>query len=159
MTDNRDTFWKRLKGINAGMLGCADDWRYLPMSHYADPDLNALWFITARGTDLVTTLTSGPKEAMHVVSDGGEGLYARVHGRLSLSDDAAKLDELWNAVAASWFEDGQRDPDVQLVRMDLDRAEFWLTGGALSFLYQIAKSKVTGQKPDMGEHGEISFHG
>lgn len=157
MSDDRENFWDRLKEINAGMLGCADDWRYLPMSHYADPDGRVLWFITARGTDLVETLASGPKEGMHVVSDGGEGLYARIHGQLSLSDDAAKLDELWNAIASSWFEDGKQDEDVQLVRMDLNQAEYWLTGGALSFLYQIAKSKITGDKPDMGEHGTINF--
>lgn len=157
MTDDRESFWKRLKGINAGMLGCADEWRYLPMSHYADPDEGALWFITAKGTDLVTTLTSGPKEGVHIVSDGDAGLYARLNGRLSLSDDAAKLDELWNAIASSWFEDGKQDEDVQLVRMDLNSAEYWLTGGALSFLYQIAKSKVTGEQPDMGEHGNLTF--
>ena len=32
MTDNRDTFWKRLEGINAGMLGAEPDWRLVPMS-------------------------------------------------------------------------------------------------------------------------------
>ena len=41
--------------------------------------------------------------------------------------------------------------------MDLTEAEVWATGGTLSFLYQIAKSKVTGEKPDMGEHFTLSF--
>ena len=51
MTDNRDTFWKRLEGINAGMLGAEPDWRLVPMSHYAEPETATLWFITAAGTD------------------------------------------------------------------------------------------------------------
>lgn len=157
MSDQRESFWKRLKGVNAGMLGAGDDWHFVPMSHYPDPETGALWFITAKGTDLATALTAGPRPGMHIVSDGGEGLYARISGRLSLSDDAAKLDELWNAIASSWFEDGKQDDDVQLVRMDLEGAEYWLTGGAISFLYQIARSKVTGEKPDMGEHGTLSF--
>ena len=49
---DRETFWKRLDDVNAGMLGCDPDWRLVPMSHYADPDEDALWFITAEGTDL-----------------------------------------------------------------------------------------------------------
>jgi len=71
--------------------------------------------------------------------------------------DPAKLDELWNAFAAAWFKDGRKDDDVQLVRMDLKQAEVWLTGGSLSFLYEIAKANVTKQVPDAGEHGTIRF--
>ncbi|MCQ0971793.1 pyridoxamine 5'-phosphate oxidase family protein [Paracoccus sp. TK19116] len=157
MADHDEKFWDRLDDINAGMLGLKSDARFIPMSHYAERDERALWFITAKGTDLVDALQGGAQEGIHLVSDGGEGLYARVSGRLALSDDRAKLDELWNAVASSWFEDGKQDPDVQLVRMDLTDAEVWATGGKVSFLYEIAKSKVTGSKPDMGEHYTLSF--
>ncbi|WP_347138693.1 pyridoxamine 5'-phosphate oxidase family protein [Paracoccus sp. SSK6] len=159
MTDDTHaaTFWKRLEDINSGMLGLSEDARLTPMSHYAEPESNILWFITAKGTDLAKSVADGGKPAVHVVSDAAEGLYASIHGRLSLSDDEAKLDELWNAVASSWFEEGKRDPDVQLMRFDLADAEVWATGGKLSFIYEIAKSKVTGQKPDMGEHYSLTF--
>ena len=114
---DRDTFWKRLDGINAGMLGCAPDWRLVPMSHYADPDEDALWFITADGTDLVKAVEGGPQQAVHVVSEGGDKLYARMEGTLELSNDKTKLDDIWNAVASSWFEDGKQDDDVRLLRL------------------------------------------
>lgn len=155
MTDHdkrADQFWNRLDDVNAGMLGTTEDPRLVPMSHYADRDQSTLWFIGAKGTDLAETLAGGPKDAIHVVTDAGEGLYTRIHGSLSLSDDRAKLDDIWNAVASSWFEGGKDDPDVQLMRMTLSEAEVWATGGSVSFLFQIAKSKVTGDKPDMGEH-------
>jgi hypothetical protein len=41
--------------------------------------------------------------------------------------------------------------------MDLSGAEVWATGGSLTFLFQIAKSKVTGDKPDMGEHYTLTL--
>ncbi|AUH32039.1 pyridoxamine 5'-phosphate oxidase family protein [Paracoccus tegillarcae] len=157
MADERETFWNKLGDINAGMLGLSDDQRFMPMSHYPDPDASALWFISARGTDLVQSLGNGPQAGLHMVSDGGEGLYACIRGRLSLSDDDAKLEELWNAIASSWFEDGLKDPDIQLVRFDMESAEYWVTGGSMSFLYQIAKSKVSGEKPDLGDHGSLTF--
>lgn len=154
---DRDTFWKRLDGINAGMLGCAPDWRLVPMSHYADRDQSVLWFITADGTDLVKAVEGGPQQAVHVVSEGGDKLYARIEGTLELSNDKAKLDEIWNAVASSWFEDGKQDEDVRLLKLKLSTAEVWATTGGLGFLYEVAKSKVTGAKPDMGEQYEIAF--
>ena len=154
---DRDTFWKRLEDVRAGMLGCAPDWRLVPMSHYADPEEGALWFITAAGTDLADSIAGGPQKAVHAVSSQGGKLYARIEGRLSLSDDAEKLDEIWNAVASSWFEEGKRDDDVRLLRLSLDLAEVWATDGAFSFLFEIAKSKVTGAKPDMGEHFTVDF--
>lgn len=106
MTDHdkrADQFWNRLDDVNAGMLGTTEDPRLVPMSHYADRDQSTLWFIGAKGTDLAKTLAGGPKDAIHVVTDAGEGLYTRIHGSLALSDDRAKLDEIWNAVASSWF--------------------------------------------------------
>lgn len=154
---DRETFWKRLDDVNAGMLGCDPDWRLVPMPHYADPDEDALWFITAEGTDLAEAVSGGAKKAVHVVSSQGGKLYARIEGELSLSDDREKLDEIWNAVASSWFEDGKQDDDVRLLRLSLSAAEVWSTDGGLGFMYQIAKSKLTGAKPDMGEHFEISF--
>ena len=153
----RDTFWKRLEDVRAGMLGCAPEWRLVPMSHYADPEEGALWFITAAGTDLAESVAAAPQKAVHAVSSQGGKLYARIEGQLSLSDDREKLDEIWNAVASSWFEEGKRDDDVRLLRLSLDLAEVWTTDGALSFLYEIAKSKVTGAKPDMGDHFTVDF--
>lgn len=157
MTDHNHQFWSRLEDINSGMLGVTQDSRLVPMSHYTDRKVGVLWFITAKDTDLARSVASGPQDAMHVVSDAGQGLYARIHGTLSLSDNRAKLDELWNAVASSWFEDGKQDPDVQLLRLDLTEAEVWATGGSMAFLYQIAKSKITGDKPDMGDHYSLTF--
>lgn len=160
MTDNDQAgarFWSRLADINTGMLGLTADLRFVPMSHYPDQDGAALWFITAKGTDLARTLQGGAATAMHLVSDEGEGLFARIEGRLSLSDDRAKLDELWNAIASSWFEDGKSDDDIQLLRFDLASAELWITGGSLGFLYQIARSKITGDKPDLGDHVTLNF--
>ncbi|WP_299363138.1 pyridoxamine 5'-phosphate oxidase family protein [uncultured Paracoccus sp.] len=154
---DKATFWERLKDVNAGMLGCAPHWKLAPMSHYADPDASALWFITADGTEWVQAVSAGPQKAVHCVSSAGQHLYARIEGELSLSNDRQKLDEIWNAVASSWFEDGKRDEDVRLLKLSMTGAEVWATTGSAGFLYEIAKAKLTGAKPDMGEHFVLAF--
>ncbi len=157
MTDTAEKFWDRLDDIKTGMLGATDDLRLVPMSHYVDRDASCLWFITAKGTDLARRAATAPVEAMYVVSDGDAGLYACIRGSLAHSDDRQKLDELWNAVAASWFEDGRQDEDVQLLRFTPAKVEVWATDGSLAFLYEIAKAHVAGTQPDMGEHVTLTF--
>lgn len=154
---DQDTFWKRLDGINAGMLGSVEHLNFVPMSHYANPDQGALWFITAEGTDLEKQAAAGAFDAMHIVGDASGGLWARIEGQIELSQDRAKLDELWSAVASAWFEDGEQDPDIRLLKFTLTGAEVWSTTGGLGFLYQIAKANLTSSKPDIGEHYRLSF--
>jgi general stress protein 26 len=156
MSDDLMTeFLDRLKKINTGMLQVGG--RFLPMSHSlieGDPNL---WFITAKNTPMAEAAAKGG-EANYLICSDGKGLYADIRGRLSLSDDAAKLDEIWGIIAAAWFEGGKTDPDLQLVRYAPQHAEVWVTeGGTLGFLYQIAKAKLTDAKPDLGLHGTVNF--
>lgn len=158
MTDTltADDFWKRLDDVRAGMLSLGHG-RPVPMSHYADRDAHALWFISAAGTDIVQAAENGPAPARYIVASGDGHLYARIDGRAHLSQDTRKLDELWSAVAAAWFEDGRRDDDVRLVCVELAEAEVWTTPGRLGFLYDIARAQVTDETPDGGAHGQLSF--
>ena len=41
------------------------------------------------------------------------------------AQDRAKIDERWNAFAQAWFPDGVDDPHLALVRIDVDRAQYW----------------------------------
>lgn len=153
----KEDFWTRLEGVQAGMLSLGAGGRPVPMSHYVDPHSDTLWFITAQGTDLAEGLSSGPRPARYILASGDGRLYARVDGAASLSQDEAKLSEIWSAVADAWFEDGRTDDDVALVRLDLSEAEVWATSGSLRFLYEIARAQVSGDKPDIGTHGRLSF--
>ena len=153
--DLKDDFWKRIDDVQAGMLSVQGG-RPVPMSPMADRDANAIWFITAQGTDVAKASESGSTASLQV-ADSNSNLYANVQGHLQSVDDAEKLDELWNAVVAAWFEDGRDDDKVRLVRMTPTTAEVWATDGAAGFLYEIAKAHMTDEKPDMGDHGTVTF--
>jgi general stress protein 26 len=109
-------FWDRLEDIRAGMLS-ADGAPAVPMSHYSDDDGGPIWFITAKGTDLAKTATL-PTPSQYIVCCPHESLYARIDGTLTAVTDAETLDEIWNGIASTWFEDGKQDEDVQLLRFD-----------------------------------------
>lgn len=45
------------------------------------------------------------------------------------------------------------DPDLRLLCLSVLGAEAWLTpASSARFLFEIARAKVTGNAPDMGEH-------
>ncbi len=153
--EQKDTFWTRLDKVRAGMLHTDPD-RVVPMSHYVDEDRGVLWFITAEGTDAHEAAKEG-KAVHHIVGEADAKLYARIDGRLSVSDDKEKLDELWSPVAAAWFEDGREDDNVRLIKLTPTKAEAWMTDGAAGFLYEIAKANLSETTPDAGDHGVIRF--
>ncbi|MES2664499.1 MAG: pyridoxamine 5'-phosphate oxidase family protein [Pseudomonadota bacterium] len=149
----KDIFWDRMESINAGMLDVTVGKRLVPMSHYADPAANALWFMSARGTDVVDAVAAGPRDSAYVLADGGKGLFAHVTGSLSISTDRAKLEDLWNPVADAWFEGGIDDPDLTLLCFAITGAEVWVTPtSGLRFMFNVAKAQLTGTQPDMGDH-------
>ena len=153
--DLKNAFWNRLDDVQAGML-IAGGSRAVPMSPYADRDENAIWFITAAGTELAHTASTSA-QASFIVADPKANVYATIDGQVTEVQDPQKLDELWNAIAAAWFEDGRQDDDIRLVRMTPTRAEVWATATGAGFMYEIAKARMSDATPDAGEHGTITF--
>lgn len=151
--DLKEKFWDRLKDCRTGML--VVDGRAVPMSHSADENKRELWFITAKGTYM--TEHADGTEAVYILCNDKEGIYASLAGRLTPETNPQKLEEYWSFVADAWYEDGKQDPDVQLLKLSLEDGEVWTAKNGAVFMYQIAKANLTGKTPDIGEHFEIRF--
>jgi len=159
MTDLKHEFWDRIEDVRAGMLGIKGEGRLVAMSPNVDGDVpGAIWFITAKGTDLARGVRAGPKPAQFVVAADGPGLYADIDGKLSHSTDREALDEVWSFVSDAWFDGGKSDPDVALLKFMPTQAEMSVTsGGGAKFLYELAKAQLTDTAPDMGAQGVVTF--
>lgn len=149
-----EKFWSEMGDVRAAMLSIGDA-RHVPMAPQARRDENAIWFVTAEGTDLATAAAQGPAEASMIVAGDGE-LHARIEGIAQVVQNRAKLEDLWNPVISAWF-DGVDDPDIRLLRLEPKTAEVWASKGSLGFMIQIAKAKITGDNPDAGEHFTVRF--
>jgi general stress protein 26 len=124
-------FWKALKADRTMMLGLygVEEGHTRPMTGLLDSegwgDRTPIWFFTARDTELAQAL-SGHNCAVATFASKGHDLFATLHGDVSLSDDRAVIDRLWNPYIAAWFPGGKEDPKLTLIRFDADRAEIWL---------------------------------
>ena len=51
--------------------------------------------------------------------------WVSVSGTARVLEDLGKKKELFNAMAKAWFPGGAEDPDMELVEVKLDEAEYW----------------------------------
>jgi len=125
-------FWKALKSDMTLMLGLdgVEDGHARPMTAQVEGDRGPIWFFTSKDTDLVQKLGKSDR-AIATFTSKGHDLFATVHGRLSLDNDRAVIDRLWNHFVAAWYEHGKDDPKLALVRLDAERAEIWLDASSL----------------------------
>ena len=121
----QEKFWKSLSSDRTVMLGIpeAPDGHFRPMTAMAEDDRAPIWFFAGRPNSLVDLAGQGHTAHLLLTSKGHD-LFAAVTGRLSLHNDPAVIDRLWNPFIAAWFE-GKDDPKLALLRFDPDEAEIW----------------------------------
>ena len=120
-------FWKALKSdmtMMLGLVGVAEG-HTRPMTAQLDGDQGPIWFFTSSDTALADRVGRRAR-AIATFTSKGHDLFASVHGRLSVDEDRAVIDRLWNRFVAAWFEGGKDDPKLRLLRLDPDDAEIWL---------------------------------
>ena len=152
----REKFWEELDAspfVMLGLQGVDDDFTR-PMTAQVDlsdgqskKDGGQIYFFASRSEDLVRGLERSHR-AVATYASKDHKLFASIHGRLSLDDDRAVIDRLWNPIIASWYKDGRDDPDLALVRFETDKADVWeassgatLKAAALKMLFNVDPGK------------------
>jgi len=127
-----DQFWKALNSDMTMMLGLdgVEDGHARPMTAQIEGPRSPIWFFTAKDHAIVQNLDKG-RRAIATFTSKGHGLFATVHGNLSLDNDRATIDRLWNRFVAAWYEGGKDDPKLALLRLDAERAEIWRDASSL----------------------------
>ena len=160
MADEREIeekFWSELKDSPFVMLGVegARDGATQPMTaNFDDEDCDSgrVWFFTANDHDFTRAMGQSNR-GIGAYSAKGHGLFASLRGTLSIDNDRAVIDRLWNPVVAEWYE-GKDDPKLALVRFDIDDAKVWLAdlGGFL----KPALNKLLGREPEAGMKEKVA---
>lgn len=121
----QEKLWKSLTDDRTVMLGVPDapDGHFRPMTALIEDHHAPVWFFAGRPNTLVDLATQGVAAQM-VFSAKGHDLFATIEGQLSLHNDPATIDRLWNPFIAAWFE-GKDDPKLALLRFDPGSAEIW----------------------------------
>lgn len=121
-----ETLQELVKGIHVAMLTTADgdDLRSRPMitaNHKFDGEL---WFFTLAQDPKVAEIQQHP--AVNVAyADPDANRYVSISGKAELVRSQKKSELLWTDELSQWFPAGPTDPDLALLRVDAQEAEYW----------------------------------
>lgn len=162
-TDNNEDIKKLrelIKDIRFAMLTTAEEdgtLRSRPMATQQTEFDGDLWFFTSADTAKVDEI----KQDRHVnvsYADPEKQKYVSVSGKAELVRDREKIEELWNPILKAWFPEGLDDPNLALLKVNVEQAEYWNSpSSAVVRLVGFAKALVTGEPYAAGENAKINL--
>ncbi|KFG91377.1 General stress protein [Sphingobium herbicidovorans NBRC 16415] len=114
--------WDKLEEGPFIMIGLADGSSHSePLTAQLDKDqVDTIWFFIGKDN----RLAKGGSVMAQFVSKG-QDFFACLSGSVTVDNDPAMIDKLWSKPAEAWFPGGKTDPNLALLRFDIDEAELW----------------------------------
>jgi general stress protein 26 len=114
-----------------------------------------LWFFTSRSSHVVSELRADPRVLL-TYAEPKDQHYVSISGQGSVVDDRARAKELWSEPMRTWFPKGADDPDLILIKVDAERAQYWdAPSSTVVYAYGYLKARLTGERPSPAESGKV----
>jgi general stress protein 26 len=149
--------WDIIEKVGVCMLTTQFDGglRARPLEARPDREAGLIWF--------VTDLRSGKEheiEAEHDVGlvfiDLADKAYLSLTARAEVQRDHAKAADIWKSTDSVWWS-GPDDPNVCVLRVRPITAELWDGPSSKAVaIYEFAKARLTGEKPNLGENRKVT---
>lgn len=116
-----------------------------------------MWFFTKKSSHKVDEIKQSKKTSIAIANNDSNN-YLMIHGISSLSEDKAKMKELWNPLTKAWFSDGLEDVDTILIKVVPKEVNYWdSSSGKMVVLFNMLKAIVTGEEYKEGEYEKINL--
>jgi general stress protein 26 len=126
-----------------------------PLAVQEVKDDGDMWFFTSANSSQVAHIRANP--AVNVAF-GQRTEWVSVAGTAEVVTDRQLIHDKWNQVVEAWFPDGPDTPEVVLLHVDSDSAEYWTSpGGTAATVLQWIKSKVTHSRMSVGESRTVEL--
>ncbi|MFD2572937.1 pyridoxamine 5'-phosphate oxidase family protein [Spirosoma soli] len=148
-----------IEDIRIAMMTTIDEQGNLvsrPMAAQQMDEDGTIWFFTQRSSPKVDQIDNNQHRVNLAFVSVSDASYVSVSGTADELDDRAKIDELWNPQAKAWFPKGKDDPDLILLKVHTDMAEYWnASDSTMVRFFQQATAAITGNPPKMGENEKV----
>ena len=147
--------WDLMKKIGFAMLVTRDGekLRARPMAACLDRDSNAIYFLTDARRHKDEEIARSPEVNLSF-ADAGDQKYVSLSGRASISNDRAKIRELFSTPAKAWW-DSAEDPNIRVLKVIPDDAEFWNSPGTVISYVKMVAAAVSNTRPNIGENRKV----
>ncbi len=152
-----DRTWELMKKIGFAMLVThdGDKLRARPMAAHVDRDANTIYFLTDARRHKDEEIARNPNINLSF-ADASDQKYVSVTGVAEVSNDRAKIKELFSMPAKAWW-DSAEDPNIRVLKVTPDDAEFWDSPGTAISYVKMAAAAVTGTRPDIGTNRKVAI--
>jgi general stress protein 26 len=152
-----DRVWDLMKKIGFAMLVTrdGDKLRARPMRAFLDRDNNAIYFLTDARRHKDEEITRNPAVNLSF-ANASDQKYVSVTGTAAVSNDRAKIKQLFSTPAKAWW-DSAEDPNIRVLKVMPDDAEFWDSPGSVISYVKMAAAAVTGTRPDLGDNRKVAM--
>lgn len=113
-----------------------------------------LWFFTDHESPKARELSHDMRVSVGY-SDPAKKIYVVVAGQASILHDEALASELWTFAQRAWYPKGVEDVHLSILRVSLQRAEYWETPGEASYLLAALAASVTGKPAVVGHDHKL----
>ena len=148
----RQHFWKKLSDSPFMMVGLEGAGQHSePLTAQLDEDqVDTIYFFIGKDN----RLAKGGSAMAQFVSRGHD-FFACLKGRIRQDNDRAMIDKLWNKQVEAWFPGGKEDPNLALLRLDIDSAELWETDISVTGRVKMLFGGTINLK-EAGSHAEVA---
>jgi general stress protein 26 len=152
-----DRAWDLMKKIGFAMLVTrdGDKLRARPMSAYLEREENAIYFLTDARRHKDEEIARNPGINLSF-ANASDQKYVSVTGTAVVSNDRAKIKELFSTPAKAWWSSAD-DPDIRVLKITPDDAEFWDSPGSVISYVKMAAAAVTGSRPKLGDNRKVAL--
>ena len=114
-----------------------------------------VWFLTRQESGKVQEIEQDAHVSL-VYADPSNSKYVAAKGRARISSDRSKIHELWNPMYKAWFPEGEDDPSIVILSVEIEEAQYWEASSSKLILgMKYLAAAVTGGKVDVGESGKV----
>lgn len=149
--------WELIKGTKVAMMTSwtGERLRSRPMQGYQDEFAGELFFFTKLNSGKTEEVDRFDQINLAYV-DPSKQNYVSVCGKGTISTDREPMKQYWNKHIAAWFPQGLEDPDLGLIRVEVEDAEYWDgTTSSMKYLWEVSRANMTGRAPDVGDHAAV----
>ncbi|MEA2863301.1 MAG: hypothetical protein QOC84_1257 [Bradyrhizobium sp.] len=149
--------WELMKKIGFAMLVTRDGnkLRARPMSAHLERDENAIYFLTDARRHKDEEIARDPNVNLSF-ADPGSQKYLSLSGTAAISNDRARIKQLFTTPAKAWW-DSAEDPNIRVLKVMPDDAEYWDSPGSVISYVKMAAAAVSGTRPDLGDNRKVSM--
>ena len=150
-----ERIWTLAKRIGIAMFVTWDGKapRARPFAATVEKDEGAIYFLTDINSEKDGQIAEQPMVSVSF-SDHKHSKYVALTGKATMSNDRAKIKQLWSPFAKAWW-DGPEDPSIRVIKVIPHDAELWDSPGRIVTTISMLTAAVTGRSPKIGENAKV----